>query len=280
MNHIWRTQLAEVKQNVSEEALRSTTLDIRASDEDTKLLQKSLFYLNNRDTFGNWKKVFPMVMGLILPLFIVLVDILPLVILEINDDDNEYNDIILRAVQLFCYAAIFGVIFHLIRRIGRIADKYAIGKELLGINICFTVFILLERIINMIVSIFGNEDEFDEILVFIASFCSIFSILFSLYFGSFWVLRKLFDGFAGSNTMKDFEGRQTLKTLVTVCMKDELIKNSTEQKEIEENQLSLNKVLASKFGFESFTQFLISELSVENILFLVEVKQYKACCRI
>ena len=88
MNHIWRTQLAEVKENVSKEAFRSTTLDMRTSDEDTKLLEKSLFYINNRDTFGNWKKVFPMVMGLIFPLFIVSIDILPLVILKIYDDDN------------------------------------------------------------------------------------------------------------------------------------------------------------------------------------------------
>ena len=182
-------------------------------------------------------------------------------------------------MKLLSYAAIFGVIFYLIRRIGRISDKYAIGKELLGINYIFTLFIIAERIINMIIFIVVDDID-DDILVFIATFCSIFSILFSVYFGSFWVLRKLFQEFAGRDTMKHFAERPALKTLVTVCWKDNLIQNSTQQKEIEENQLSLNQVLASKFGFESFTQFLISELSVENILFLVEVKQYKACCRI
>ena len=43
--------------------------------------------------------------------------------------------------------------------------------------------------------------------------------------------------------------------------------------------LTLFEVFETRAGFEVFAQYLVKELAVENILFLVEIKQFKAFVR-
>eukprot|EP01084_Bolivina_argentea_P024270 45241_1 len=262
--------------------MERTNTDVSKSDLDptqNKLIQQSQFYITYRDSLGNYKKVFPIVMGLVLPLFIFLLDILPLIILGFNAPYSKMHTILFKSIHIFSFLVIFLVILNLIHRIGQISDKYGIGQELKRLNICFALFILLGRIIELV--IIGTLTVHIYAFEFIASICSMLSILCALYIGSYLVLRRLFMDFLNVNTlrrMEDDDKQECLLNIVTMCVNIQ-VKKSITQNKMEANRLTLNQVLSSKLGFETFTQFLISELSVENILFLVEVKQYKACCR-
>eukprot|EP01084_Bolivina_argentea_P068920 125460_1 len=117
VNHIWRTQLAEAEAHVSKEVLHSASLnndDIAKS----KFEDDALFWINYRDSLGNYKKVFPMTMCLLLPLFIFLLDILPYIVFDINHSNDNRNILILiRIINILCYLFIFILILILIRRI-------------------------------------------------------------------------------------------------------------------------------------------------------------------
>eukprot|EP01084_Bolivina_argentea_P068918 125456_1 len=258
VNQMWKTQLTE-----NEEQMWKTQL---TENEEQDVAS---FYITYRESLGNWKKIFPIVMIAILPIFIFFADILPLVIFNVNKD---FDAIILRTIQFIIHAIILYIVYTFIQKI-KIEDKYAIVKELKGMNLSFTIFILTGRIWGMSIFLVNKTKE-----PFITSISTIFSILFAIYIGSFWVLRKLFQEFAGNDTIKNLEARRILKKMVTVCSSGAR-KNETLKPEIEKHPISLNQMLSDRFGFELFAQFLITELSVQNILFLIEVKQYKACCR-
>eukprot|EP00485_Elphidium_margaritaceum_P005114 CAMPEP_0202695908 /NCGR_PEP_ID=MMETSP1385-20130828/9347_1 /ASSEMBLY_ACC=CAM_ASM_000861 /TAXON_ID=933848 /ORGANISM="Elphidium margaritaceum" /LENGTH=566 /DNA_ID=CAMNT_0049351989 /DNA_START=403 /DNA_END=2103 /DNA_ORIENTATION=- len=264
-----------------------TTIDENAQQRDTrsqKLLSKSQFYINNRDTLGNWKRVLLVNMCLIFPLIVLLSDVLPYFIL---DSSRVQDVLILKCVQIGLCIAIFVFVLNLILRIHKISDKYWIGAELMLINICFTVFSIVGRVVNIALFVALQQHPtrtMQNALVLCTSICTMFSLFCAIYFASFWVLRRLFVEYSGTVTLKQARTRQSKMTrfvrwCTMLCFKTSTEKEEQKRAELAQHQLTLNRVLSSQKGFELFTQFLISELAVENILFLVEVKQYKARCR-
>ena len=216
-----------------------------------------------------------MVMLLTFPALILALDVVPWILLDVASEALAVY--VMASVHSVCHLVVFGNIVYWIHGIGRIADKFGIGTELKAINLCFVAFVFLREVVE--VATFGAVHRSYYVLA--ATLCNALSILPSLYIGSLFVLRRLLADHAAAATMRDFRERNLLRALLFCGRKPRGGGGEDERAspEMEDELFSLNEVLSTRIGFEKFTQFLISELSVENILFLVEVKQFKACCR-
>ena len=284
---IWREKLSGGQDEVVEENQLKTHSDTVRSAEDVRLIEESKFWEEHHSTFGNYKKVFPMVMLVGFPTLIITLSVIPWIICDAANHDLVVH--VMAAIHFVCYLLIFGLILYWIHRIGQIADKFGIGTELKAINLCFVTFVIAKGVAEVIevlilddLSHSGQDtDQLRSYYILVATMCNILSILPSMYIGSFFVLRRLFSDHAKSATLRGFKRRKALRRIL-FCGKPPDEKNDNVEIEPEDDEteiFTLNEVLSTKIGFEKFTQFLISELSVENILFLIEVKQFKACCR-
>ena len=258
------------------------------AQEDWKKQQDSLWWDEHHSTIGNYKKVFPVAMCLVFPTVIFVLEVVPYYIFQIqNHEAYSLYFFVLEVVHLVCYLVIFGNIWKWIRRIQSVADSFGIGIELQQIAKCLGIFILLGQIAEVLMYQFRSDVSY---LVLVSTISSSLSILPSIYIGSLFVLRRLFSDYGQSVTLRgrNFEEYDRLERIVFCrCTRSEedteedidAYIDASLQKVRDADEFTLNEVLSTKIGFEKFTQFLIAEWSVENILFLVEVKQYKARCR-
>jgi len=261
-------------------------LDARKKSIDNcQVRQKNKFWDNHRSTLGNYKKVFPVAMLVVFPILLSGHSIIPGMILH---KDNEVEvQYVTAAANFVCHVIFFGGVCYWIYRILRVHDKFEIGHELKYINFVWIVFLTLGQMVKIVLfDPMPSSSESDRAaFVLISTLVNVLCILPSLYIGSLFVLRALFSHFgrsyfdAGGHELTE---RKTLESVLFCCgvcssASDDVV--SRYDSELDDDNFPLDEVLKTQIGFEKFSQFLITEWSVENILFLIEVKQFKARCR-
>ena len=293
MNTLWREKLSQNQDRaLDEEPAAMPTLRTVRSKEDLKIHRQSLFWVEHHSTLGNHKKVFPVVMCIVFPVFICALDIVPWIICHEATESvlcHEATGLLsavfyaTESVHFVAHFVIFGFIIYWIRSIRAVADHFGIGTELRDIGCCFVVFVMVGQTAKVL-SITMMHDVDPSYFVLASTVCCALSILPSLYIGSLCVLRRLFSEHGRSVTMRstDYGAHGRLESIL-FCGGCTRSKGGDEECSVDEvtldAEVTLDDLLAMRIGFEKFTQFLIREWSVENILFLVEVKQYKARCR-
>lgn len=287
MNTFWREILDPQLQKLQNSQTFSDQPRTARAQEDWEIHKDSLFWMKYHSTLGNYKIMFPVMMCIVFPILIFILDVAPYYILQIpNHHHYSLWFYCLEMAHFVCYLVIFGNIWKWIRRIQSVADSYGIGTELQQIEWCFAIFVLLGQIAEVLIYALRLDASY---FVLSATVCRALSILPSLYIGSLFVLRRLFSDYGRSVTLRrtNFEEQEKMDRFECIvfcgCPPKEEEEEECDAAAVAKakcaDAFTLDEVLSMKIGFEKFTQFLIAEWSVENILFLVEVKQYKARCR-
>lgn len=284
INDIWRAGLMGYSANAA--ATHVFQIDRRETKQTDAIAKNATFYIANVDSFGNAKKVFSVVMCIIYPLIILLIDVLPLLIWKNISLDIWYIQII--HIVILC--AVLFLVFYWAYKISLIQDKQFIGPEFLRINLSFGmkfIFICVSCVFSLIIALLVLTNVLNIILstnnnliAFLSTIISLLALCLALFWASYWTWKKMHQ-MASVTTMKQIENERK-SNVVDRFIRTSIISSTTTQQlnDNKLNEITLNETLSIKKGFEVFAQFLISELSVENILFLVEVKQYKAVVRL
>ena len=240
------------------------------NNKDNKSIPREL------ESFGKPKYVLSFIFFLLLPFTFGI----GIIVSFLSSDNINYSFGCQVGTGVLCSL----LFIFLVLKLNNVTDRYLVRKQILTIVFIILPLLIIARLIGIIIN---NSIEISlELSVIIGSFAVQSYCCLILYFISYWLIiqdrliikqRQSRELALSRNTSSS--SVLANKNKKTASNKDIIDNYNNNKHNSKLKEISILNIMNNKGGFGFFANFLLSEYSIENLLFIIEWTQYKAKLR-